>query len=104
MAYSANRRIREIGIRVALGARQSEVLGMMVREGMHLAGVGIVIGLMLACGATPLMKSFLFNVSPLDARTYGGTSLLFIAVALVASYLPARRAAASDPLAVLRSD
>jgi predicted permease len=104
MAYSANRRTREIGIRVALGAQRSNVLGLMVIEGLRLAAIGIVIGLLLAGAVTPLMKSFLFNVNPLDARTFAAMSLLFFVVALVASYLPARRAAASDPLVVLRAD
>jgi predicted permease len=104
MAYSANRRTREIGIRVALGAQRSNVLRMMVVEGLRLAAVGIVIGLLFAAAVTPLMKSFLFSLNPLDVRTFAGMSLLFLAVALVASYLPARRAAASDPLAVLRAD
>ena len=104
MAYSANRRTREIGIRVALGAQRSNVLGLMVIEGLRLATIGIVIGLVLAGAVTPLMKSFLFSVSPLDVRTFAAMSLLFFVVALIASYLPARRAAASDPLAVLRAD
>ena len=104
MAYSANRRSREIGIRVALGAQRSNVLGMMVAEGLRLAAIGVVVGLLLAGALTPLMKSFLFNVNPLDARTFVGMSLLFFVVALLASYLPARRAAASNPLAVLRAD
>lgn len=104
MAYSANRRTREIGIRVALGAQRSNVLGLMVMEGLRLAAIGIVIGILLAGAVTPVMKSFLFNVNPLDARTFAAMSLLFIVVALVASYLPARRAAASNPLVVLRAD
>ena len=104
MAYSANRRTREIGIRVALGAQRSDVLGLMVIEGLRLAAIGIVIGILLAGAVTPVMKSFLFNVNPLDARTFAAMSLLFFVVALVASYLPARRAAASNPLVVLRAD
>jgi predicted permease len=104
LAYSASRRTREIGIRVALGARRSTVLGMMVREGMQLSGLGILLGLLLAAAVTRLMAGWLFNVSPLDGLTFAGMSLIFIAVALVASYLPARRAAASDPLAALRAE
>ncbi len=104
MAYSASRRSREIGIRVALGAQRSNVLGLMVMEGLRLAAIGIVIGILLAGALTPVMKSFLFNANPLDVRTFAGMSFLFLVVALVASYLPARRAAASDPLAVLRAD
>jgi predicted permease len=104
MAFSASRRTREIGIRVALGAGRSTVLGMMIREGMRLAALGIVIGLVLAAAATRLLASWLFDVNPLDGATFVLMSALFAAVALVASYLPARRAAAADPLAALRAD
>jgi predicted permease len=103
ISYSVSRRSREIGIRVALGARQADVLGMVVREGMQLAGLGVAIGLALAAAATRLMASFLFNVSPLDAVTFVGMSLVFLAIAFMSSYLPARRAAASDPLTALRA-
>src|ERR1019366_10785539 len=88
ISYSVNRRGRGIGIRVALGARQSDVLGMVVREGMRLAALGVAIGLLLAAAATRLMASFLFNVSPLDAATFAGMSVLFLGVAFVSSYLP----------------
>jgi predicted permease len=104
IAYSVSRRTREIGIRLALGARGSGVVGMIVREGMRLAGIGVVVGLLLAAGGTRLIAAFLFSVSPLDAVTFGGMSLLFVVVALVASYLPARRAADSDPMTILRAE
>jgi predicted permease len=104
MAYAASRRSREIGIRVALGAQRATVLGMMVRDGMRLAGLGIALGLLLALLITPLMKSLLLTTSPFDAATFIGMSLLFVAVALIASYLPARRAAGSNSIAVLRAD
>jgi predicted permease len=104
MAFSASRRTREIGIRVALGAARSDVLGMMILEGMRLAAAGIVIGLVLAAAATRLIAGWLFNVSPLDGTTFMGMSAIFVVVALVASYVPARRAAASDPLTALRAD
>ena len=104
ISYSVSRRSREIGIRVALGAKQSDVLGMVVREGMRLAAMGVAIGLVLAAAATRLMASFLFNVSPLDVVTFAGMSLLFLAIAFMSSYLPARRAAASDPLTALRAE
>jgi predicted permease len=104
ISYSVNRRGREIGIRVALGARRGDVLGMVVREGMKLASIGVMIGLVLAAAATRLMASFLFNVSPLDWMTFAGMSALFLAIAFVSSYLPARRAAASDPMRALRTD
>jgi predicted permease len=104
IAYSVSRRTREIGIRLALGARSSGVVGMIVREGMRLAGIGVIVGLVLAAGGTRLISGFLFSVSPLDAMTFAGMSLLFVVVALVASYLPARRAAAADPMVILRAE
>jgi predicted permease len=104
MSYSVSRRRREIGIRVALGARRSDVLGMVVREGMKLAALGVGLGLALAAAATRLMAGYLFNVSPLDAVTFAGMSLLFLGIAFISSYLPARRAATSDPMSALRTD
>jgi predicted permease len=104
MAFSATRRTREIGIRMALGARRSNVLGMMVREGLQLAAFGIVCGLVFAAAATRLIAGWLFGISPLDGTTFLVMSAVFIVVALIASYLPARRAAASDPLRALRAD
>jgi putative ABC transport system permease protein len=103
-AYSLQRRTRELGIRLALGAQRSTVLGMIVREGVALGVIAIVLGLLLAGAATRLMKGFLFNVSPNDGATLVGMSVVFLLVILVASYLPARRAAISDPLAALRTD
>lgn len=102
IAYSVNRRTREIGLRVALGAKRADVVGLVVREGMRLAAVGVVVGVVLAAAATRLLSGLLFNVSPLDAATFAGMSALFVLVALVASYLPARRAAAADPMEALR--
>ena len=104
ISYSVSRRGREIGIRIALGARRADVLGMVVREGMKLAALGVAIGLVLAAAATRLMASFLFNVSPLDTITFAAMSLLFLCVAFVSSYLPARRAASSDPMTALRTE
>jgi predicted permease len=104
ISYSVSRRGREIGIRIALGARRADVLGMVVREGMKLATLGVAIGLVLAVAATRLMSSFLFNISPLDAVTFIAMSVLFIGIAFVSSYLPARRAAASDPMTALRTE
>ena len=104
MGYSAGRRTREIAIRMALGARRSTIMGMMIREGVWLAGAGVVIGLLLAGSVTRLMVGFLFNVSPLDGVTFVGMSVILVTVALVATYLPARRAAAADPASALRAD
>ena len=102
IAFSVGRRTREIAVRVALGAQRGGVVGMVLREGMRLAGTGVVVGVLLAVAATRLISGFLFDVSPLDGLTFAGMSGLFIAVALLASYLPARRAAAADPLTALR--
>jgi predicted permease len=102
VAYSASRRSREIGIRLALGARPAAVLRMVVGEGMKLSVTGVVIGLALAAGVTRLLVSFLFGISPLDGMTFVLMSLLFLAIAALASYLPARRAAGVDPMVVLR--
>lgn len=104
MAYSAGRRTREIGIRMALGAHRADVLRLMVRHGVRLAATGVALGLLLAAAATRLLAQLLFGIDPLDAVTFAGMSALFLAIALVASYLPARRAAAADPMAVLRGD
>jgi ABC-type antimicrobial peptide transport system permease subunit len=104
VAYSVSRRTREIGLRMALGARQGDVLRQIVGEGMLLAAKGVFLGLLLAAGATQLMKRFLFGVSPVDAVTFAGMSILFLAVALLASYLPARRAAEAEPMMALRFD
>ena len=104
MAFSAGRRTREIGIRIALGAQRSTILGLIVRDGLRLAALGVVIGLLLAAAATRVIAGWLFNVSPLDLTTFVGMSLVFMVVAFVASYLPARRAATADPLAALRAE
>ena len=104
MAWSVGRRRREIGVRIALGAQRGAVLGMIVREGMRLAAVGVFIGLALAAATTRLLSQFLFSVSPLDTITFAGMSLVFVSVVLLASYLPARQAATADPMSSLRSD
>jgi ABC-type antimicrobial peptide transport system permease subunit len=77
---------------------------MIVREGMRLAGWGVALGLVLAAGATRLMASLLFDVSAWDPLTFGGMALLFAGIAILASWLPARRASRSDPMVVLRGD
>jgi putative ABC transport system permease protein len=104
MAFSAGRRTREIGIRIALGAGRGDVLRMMIGEGVRLGAIGIVAGLALAAATTRLMQNWLFGVSPLDVPTFAGTTAVFAAVALAASYLPARRAADADPVVALRTE
>jgi predicted permease len=102
MAYFVTERTREIGIRVALGAQTSDVLKLVVRNGMRLALSGVVIGLTGSFALTRLMSSFLFGVAPTDALTFAVVSVGLIAVALVACYIPARRAMKVDPVVALR--
>ena len=96
IAYVVSQRTREIGIRTALGAQPAGLSGMFVRQGLRLAGVGSVLGLIAAAGLTRLMSSLLFGVSSLDPVTYLGVSVLLISAAVLASYLPARRAMRVD--------
>jgi predicted permease len=104
ISYSVSQRTREIGIRMALGVEQGELRGMFVRHGLVLAGIGIVVGVAVAAGLTRLMASLLFQVSPFDVMTYVGVSVVLAAAAVLASYLPARRAAALDPVQALRAE
>jgi putative ABC transport system permease protein len=104
MSYGVIQRTREFGVRMALGARQSDVRALVVRQGLVLTGVGIAIGLGGAFALTRLMRTLLFGVTPSDPLTYAGIALVLGAVALVASYLPARRATRVDPLVALRSE
>jgi len=104
ISYSVSQRTREIGIRLALGARNEEVTGMFLRHGARLAAIGIACGLVVALALTRLMSSMLFDVSPLDPLTYGGVSLGLAAAALLASYVPALRATGVDPVEALRAE
>jgi predicted permease len=104
IAYVVSQRIREIGIRTALGAQPAGLLGMFVRHGLWLAGIGAAIGLVAAAGLTRLMSSLLFGVTALDPVTYAAVSALLIAAGVMASYLPARRAIAIDPIQALRAE
>ncbi len=102
ISYTVSQRTREIGIRIALGAPQSSVRGMFIREGLVLAAIGVACGVAAAAGLTHLMTSLLFEVSPLDPVTYVAVSLGLAAAALLASYIPARRATAIEPVEALR--
>ncbi len=104
ISYSVSQRTREIGIRMALGARQGELTRMFIGHGFVLALVGVVFGLAAASGVTRVLASLLFNVNPVDPVTYGAVSAGLIVAAIIASYLPALRATAVDPVEALRSE
>jgi putative ABC transport system permease protein len=104
IAYSVSRRVREIGIRVALGADRLNVIKLVVGRGMALAAVGVGIGTLCAAALSGLLGSFLYGISALDPLSFAGAALLLLGVALLANYLPARRAACVDPLVALRSN
>jgi putative ABC transport system permease protein len=102
MAYSVAERTQEIGIRMALGAQKNEVLRLIIRNGVMLALIGVAIGLGLALGLSRLMTTLLFGITPNDAVTFAAVSVFVILVALLACYIPARRATKVDPLVALR--
>ena len=102
MAYSVTQRTREIGIRLALGASRTSILSWLLRQGMRLTLIGVAVGLVGALVLTRLLRGLLFGVAPTDVVTYGGLTLLLAAVALLACYIPARRATKVDPLIALR--
>jgi predicted permease len=104
ISYVVAQRTREIGVRMAMGAATSDVSAMVLRQAMVLAGLGVAIGLAAATGLTRLMASLLYGVSPLDLPTFGTVALALSAIALVASYVPARRAAGVDPVEALRAE
>jgi predicted permease len=104
IAYSVAQRRKEIGIRMALGAQRNELVRMFVRHGLVLTALGIACGLAAAAGLTRLMSSLLFHVNSLDPLTYCAVTLCLIATAMLASYLPSRRAATVDPVETLRAE
>jgi predicted permease len=104
IAYSVAQRTKEIGIRMALGAQRKELTGMFIREGLWLTGIGVVCGLAAAIAVTRLMSSLLFHVNPVDPITYCVVSVSLVAAAMLASYLPSRRAAAVNPVESLRAE
>jgi hypothetical protein len=104
IAFSVTRRTREIGIRMALGAGVGEVVRLVTRDGLRLVAIGLASGLLLSLGLTRVLASLLYGVSPTDATVFLAVPALVLAIALLAAWLPARRAARIDPAVTLRAE
>ena len=104
MAYGVAQRTREFGIRLALGARPGEVLGLVLRGGLTLVAAGLIVGVVAGALASRVLASTLYGVDPLDPSTFAGVAAMLVTVGVVASYVPARRATLVDPIAALRSE
>jgi ABC-type antimicrobial peptide transport system permease subunit len=104
ISYSVSQRSKEIGIRMALGARQEALTQMFLRHGLALAGIGVACGLVTSIALMRVMSSLLFEVSSVDPLTYGAVSIGLVMAAALASYLPARKATAVDPVIALRAE
>jgi putative ABC transport system permease protein len=102
MVYTVDQRAHEIGIRIALGADRGDVLRMVIVQGLKLAISGVVVGVLSSLALGRILSGFLYGVSPTDPMTILGVAVLLIFVALLASYLPARRATRVDPMVALR--
>ena len=104
LSYFVVQHTRQIGVRVALGAQQSQILSLVLKKGLALALIGVGVGLAVSLALTRLMQSLLFGVSAFDPLTFGGVALLLAVVALLACYVPARRATRLDPVDALRTE
>ena len=104
ISYSVSQRTREIGIRIALGAENGEVRRLFVRHALVLTAIGVALGLCGAAALTRAMKTLLFEISPVDPLTYAAVALALLVAAILASYLPARRATLVDPASALRAE
>jgi ABC-type antimicrobial peptide transport system permease subunit len=104
LSYSVSQRTQEIGVRVALGASRAQVLRLVVTHGLWLTGIGVLVGLALAPVGTYAAQSLLFHVSPFDPVSFTAVAVLLMAVAFLASYLPAVRATRVDPVTALRGE
>ena len=102
IAYSVSRRTKEIGLRMALGASPSGVLGLVIRQGLGRVLIGVGVGAVIAAGLTRLMQNALYGVGAVDPASYAGAAVLLLLVALAANVVPARRAARVDPMVALR--
>ena len=102
MSYSVGQRTRELGIRIALGAKRGELLGLVLREALTLCCAGLAVGVVAAIALTRALRSLLFGVTPSDPISFVATVGILLAVALLASYVPARRATKVDPIVALR--
>ncbi|MDP9120961.1 MAG: FtsX-like permease family protein, partial [Acidobacteriota bacterium] len=104
MSYSVDRHRRGIGIRMALGALRSQILLRVLRQGMLLVALGLALGLAMALATTRMVATFLYGISPVDPLTFAAVPALLALAALAATFVPARRATAVDPLTVLRAE
>jgi ABC-type antimicrobial peptide transport system permease subunit len=104
VAFSVSRRTREMGIRLSLGANAGEVVGMVLRGAMGLVAVGVAIGVVLSLGLAQAIRGYLYGVGAMDPVTFVGVPLLLGAVALVAAFVPARRASRINPVQALKSE
>jgi ABC-type antimicrobial peptide transport system permease subunit len=102
MAYAVTRRTREIGIRLALGARRTDVIRTVLREGLSLTAIGSAIGVILAAALSRVLAGFLFGIPPIDPMTFAGTALLVTVIGLPACCVPVLRATRIDPTRALR--
>jgi ABC-type antimicrobial peptide transport system permease subunit len=104
IAYIVTLRTRELGVRIALGAQPRSVAAMVTRQGLTLSAIGVVAGLVLVAAAARFLKSLLYEVTPTDPLTLGLAAATLLAFALIATWIPARRAARVDPMEALRAD
>jgi ABC-type antimicrobial peptide transport system permease subunit len=104
LAYAAQRRTQEIGVRLALGANATDVVGLFMRQAWHIGAAGLVAGLALGIGLARAMRGILFAVEPLDPVVFAGTAAALLLAVAAASYFPARRAARTDPMIALRTE
>jgi ABC-type antimicrobial peptide transport system permease subunit len=104
VSYAVSQRTREIGLRMALGAARSDVLRLVVREGMRLSVLGMVLGLLVSAGLSLVLSKVLYGLSPVDPVVFGAVTILLLSVSALACYIPARRAARLDPLVSLRCE